>query len=164
MTKRISFEQKMSLTEWQFWQKKISELNKGIPEYTTLQKKRILLGKDAPPNVLTESVKDATKYVEAWRDNLAVRKSIFYRSRSMPPSMRRMKDEIDEGKEKEKEKEDELVKEELDVYELKSVESLETKSEIGFTLEETITQSITEEIKRNKNEELYPRISAYYIK
>nr|KAF7421988.1 hypothetical protein H0235_009824 [Vespula pensylvanica] len=99
-TKESLFKRKMSLTEQQYWQEKISELSKGVVERTPLQKRRILLGIDAPPDVLTKDVKDAKKYLEEWRDNLSVTRSPFYRSRrtSREELCNRLKRQLDDSR------------------------------------------------------------------
>ncbi|KAI4497874.1 hypothetical protein M0802_006990 [Mischocyttarus mexicanus] len=121
------------------WQKKILETSKSVPERTEVQKRRILLGKDAPPDVLTEDVKVAKKYFETWRDSL-VGKSSFHRSLSMPLT-RRLKDEKDSDK-----KEYNIAKEKADVHELTNEIS---RNMIPSNVESTTT----EETKRNKKEE-----------
>ncbi|KAL2712842.1 hypothetical protein V1478_017433 [Vespula squamosa] len=150
--KDLPYKKKLSIGEWQ---QKILELCKGIPEPTEQEKKKILSAIAAPPDVLTKNVKDAKKYLKEWQHSLIFGRSPSYRSRSMPP-MRRMKHEIDDDKEKKKE--DELVKKRMDVYEEKSPVSLEPALEISCTLEESISP-VTEDEKR-----LYPRISAYSIR
>ncbi|XP_043503412.1 uncharacterized protein LOC122524955 [Polistes fuscatus] len=153
-SKEISIpRQKVSPSGWQKWQQKILEMKKGISEGTKVQKKRILLGEDASPDVLAEDVKEAKKHLETWRDNLVVGKSSFRRSLSMPLT-RRLKDEKDSDKEEHK-----TAKQKADVHELtnKISEKMISPNVESTTIEKT-------EDKKKEEEEFYPRISAYCIK
>ncbi|KAK2575144.1 hypothetical protein KPH14_008861 [Odynerus spinipes] len=151
--------------EWQKWQSKIAEVKRKIPERTPLQKKRILLGKDAPPNILVQDVKDAKKYLKAWNEGFLSAKSSLYRSQSASPK-RRIREEDDERR---------VKKKAISVQDLTSTSPrspfddltkisariAEVKTKMAVPKDDTLQLKPKTIVKRE--EHMYPRISEAYF-